>query len=408
MYYLGIDISKKSFTASILDEEGEAITKVLTFPCTRKGMERLVDKISSLKLKKSEVVIGIEATGNLWENLYSFLEGYKVIILNPYQTRKYHQVLSKKAKTDKVDSLVIAGLLRSKEALASYVPEEEVQVLRELVRLRHHLQKDKKNYLRKAYNLLNLVFPEYTDLVKSPFKKVSSMILKKYPTAIHMARARKTDLIKMARKIQGNNYSSELAEKLIQAAKESIYSGKASEVRGMALRIIIDEIQFLKNKIKEIEDKIEEILSFNNEPSSPQKRLLGIPGVGPKTVAAFLGEVGGDVTRFSSANKLIGFIGWHPRISESGEKKNLHPKMSKKGPSALRASLYMAAVASLKHNPYLRSLYHRKISEGKESKQALICVGKKIISIMYSMLKYEADYDPQRIFFQFEKEQVLI
>ena len=408
MYYLGIDISKKSFTASILDEEGEAITKVLTFPCTRKGMERLVDKISSLKLKKSEVVIGIEATGNLWENLYSFLEGYKVIILNPYQTRKYHQVLSKKAKTDKVDSLVIAGLLRSKEALASYVPEEEVQVLRELVRLRHHLQKDKKNYLRKAYNLLNLVFPEYTDLVKSPFKKVSSMILKKYPTAVDMARARKTNLIKMARRIQGNNYSSELAEKLIQAAKESIYSGKASEVRGMALRIIIDEIQFLKNKIKEIEDKIEEILSFNNEPSSPQKRLLGIPGVGPKTVAAFLGEVGGDVTRFSSANKLIGFIGWHPRISESGEKKNLHPKMSKKGPSALRASLYMAAVASLKHNPYLRSLYHRKISEGKESKQALICVGKKIISIMYSMLKYEADYDPQRIFFQFEKEQVLI
>lgn len=34
MYYLGIDISKKSFTVSVLDEEGEAITKFLTFPCT--------------------------------------------------------------------------------------------------------------------------------------------------------------------------------------------------------------------------------------------------------------------------------------------------------------------------------------------------------------------------------------
>jgi len=119
MYYLGIDISKKSFTVSILDEEGEAITKFLTFPCTGKGMEKLVDKISSLKLERDKTLIGIEATGNLRENLYSFLEGYKVIILNPYQTRKYHQVLSKKAKTDKVDSLVIAGLLRSKEALAS-------------------------------------------------------------------------------------------------------------------------------------------------------------------------------------------------------------------------------------------------------------------------------------------------
>ena len=224
MYYLGIDISKKSFAVSVLDQEGEAITKFLTFPCTSKGFEKLANKISSLKLEKDKTVIGIEATGNLWENLYSFLEGYKVIILNPYQTRKYHQVLSKKAKTDKVDSLVIAGLLRSKEALASYVPEDEVQVLRELVRLRHYLQKDKKNYLRKASSLLNLVFPEYTNFVKDPFKKVSSMILKKYPTAIHMAQARKTDLVKMARRIQGNNYSSELAEKLIQIAKESIYS----------------------------------------------------------------------------------------------------------------------------------------------------------------------------------------
>ncbi len=66
------------------------------------------------------------------------------------------------------------------------------------------------------------------------------MILKKDPTAIHMARARRTNLVKMARKIQdNNNYSSELAEKLIQVAKESIHSGKASEVRAMALRIFI-------------------------------------------------------------------------------------------------------------------------------------------------------------------------
>ncbi len=34
MYYLGIDISKKSFAVSALNEEGEVITKVLTFPCT--------------------------------------------------------------------------------------------------------------------------------------------------------------------------------------------------------------------------------------------------------------------------------------------------------------------------------------------------------------------------------------
>ena len=51
MHYLGIDISKKSFTVSILDEEGEAITKPFTYPCNRKGIEKLVDKVSSFNFE---------------------------------------------------------------------------------------------------------------------------------------------------------------------------------------------------------------------------------------------------------------------------------------------------------------------------------------------------------------------
>ena len=47
MHYPSIDISKKSFTVSVLDEEAEAISKFLTFPCIRKGMEKLTNKISS-------------------------------------------------------------------------------------------------------------------------------------------------------------------------------------------------------------------------------------------------------------------------------------------------------------------------------------------------------------------------
>jgi len=62
-----------------------------------------------------------------------------------------------------------------------------------------------------------------------------------------------------------------------------------------------------------------EILS-PNEPSFPQKKLLSIPAVDPKTVATFLEEVGDNISRFSSANKLIRFVGWYPKISESGDK----------------------------------------------------------------------------------------
>ena len=58
------------------------------------------------------------------------------------------------------------------------------------------------------------------------------MILKKYPTAIHMREAKVFNLVKICRRVQANNYSKDFAFKLIKAAKESIYSGKAYRVRG--------------------------------------------------------------------------------------------------------------------------------------------------------------------------------
>ena len=47
--------------------------------------------------------------------MYSFLKkkGYCIILINPHQSKKFHELARRKAKTDKVDSIVIAGLLRS-------------------------------------------------------------------------------------------------------------------------------------------------------------------------------------------------------------------------------------------------------------------------------------------------------
>jgi hypothetical protein len=58
----------------------------------------------------------------------------------------------------------------------------------------------------------------------------------------------------------------------------------------------------------------------------------------------------------------------------------------------------MAAVASLKHNKEMRSLYHKKVSQGKSSKQALICVSKKLLQIALSLLKSGELYDPAKVF----------
>jgi hypothetical protein len=57
----------------------------------------------------------------------------------------------------------------------------------------------------------------------------------------------------------------------------------------------------------------------------------------------------------------------------------------------------MAAVESFRHNKEMRTLYHKKLSQGKTEKQALICVAKKLLQIMLAMLKSGEPYNPMRV-----------
>lgn len=399
MNYLGIDVSKLLHRCCILDPNGETLTKNFSIESNPPGLNSLLNKFKELNINADNLLIGLEATGNFWENLYSFLEdkGFKIILLNPYQTNKYRELLAKKAKTDNIDALVIAGLLRSGEYLKSYVPDELVQSLRDLVRLRFNLLKDLKDYKRQVSSLLHLVFPEYTTLITNPFGVVSCAMLKSYPTAKDFAKTHPKDLINIARSVQGNNFDYEIAHKLIATSKISIYSGKAQKARGLNISILVNQLEQTQSSITKLEQSIEEILTPKDLSVPPGFNLNSIPGVGPKTLATFLAEVG-DVQRFSSAKQFIGFIGLYPKIEESGNSTNPHPHLAKRGSPLLRHALYMSAIASLLHNPYMKHVYEKKVSQGKSPKQALIVVARKIACTMYSMLKYDTSFNPNRVF----------
>ena len=115
MHYLGIDVSKASHQCVILDNNGEALGKSFAVLSSKDEFGKLIRKIDKSNISKDDLLIGLEATGNLWENLYSFLteNKFKAILLNPFQTSKYHQAVLKKAKTDAIDAYVIAGSLEA-------------------------------------------------------------------------------------------------------------------------------------------------------------------------------------------------------------------------------------------------------------------------------------------------------
>jgi transposase len=400
MFYLGIDVSKSSSRYVMLDNEGEKFTQPFSLSNDKDSFAKLLLKIEKLNIKAKNILAGIEATGIWWENLYSFLtdNGFKVIVLNPYQTNKFREALRFKAKTDDIDAYVIAGLLRSNEYAENFVPEENIQSLREFTKLRYEFIKNKAGYERQAISLLSLIFPEYAKTaIKNPFAVASMAILKQYPTAKHLSLAKPKDIEKIVRSIKGNNFNINEINHLIEAAKNSIYSGRAKTARGLNLSMILAQIKSLNDSISTLDDQIKDILDNDKNDNSLSYNLSTIPGVGQKTIAAVLSALGSDAKTFSSSKKFIGYIGFFPQIYESGETRrdNL---ISNRGPKYLRWAFYISAVACLRHNNELRTVYYKKLSQGKSSKQALICVAKKLALIMFSIIKSGKPYDPNRVF----------
>jgi len=395
--YVGIDLAKDSSRVAAFDTSGEAVVKPFSITNSKEGIKKLLSKLSGYK--SGQIVCGMEISSNYWENMCSYLKGTdaEVILLNPYQVKKYRQATGAKIKTDSIDAEAIAGLIVGRKYDSLYISDDTAIELRELVRIKYGFQRRVKDLKKSVLALLYLVFPEYTRIISRPFSKVSMEILSKYPTSCHMAKSSPSRLVKIFRRYQGCKFNLDKAKELISAAKDSFYCGRASNARGISIAMQLDEIRSLSEKIADIE-----AILCPDDPSggsSAFSTLNSIKGVGIGTIATFIGCVG-DVSRFSSADKLVSFIGFYPQIFESGKYKKSNPTIQKAGPKELRYMLYLASVACIKHNSELKKYYYDKVSAGMPAKKAIIKVAVKLARMMYSMLKYGNKYDPSRVFFQ--------
>ena len=93
MYYVGIDIAKKTNVSSIINDKDVFIKKSFKFNNDEKGFKEFTNLLSSIDKNIDNFIIAMEATGLLFENLYLYLKGkgYNVILLNPYQTSKFKE-----------------------------------------------------------------------------------------------------------------------------------------------------------------------------------------------------------------------------------------------------------------------------------------------------------------------------
>ena len=418
MYYVGIDIAKSFHVVSVIDDnETKVINKPFKINNDAKGFEKLITILDSVSLNKKEFTIGLEATGIFGENLLEFLnsKGYSVKLLNPFQTSRYReQITLKKVKNDEIDSLVIALLLKSGKFSSGYITDDEYQSLRTLYRNRTTIQTDMKDVKKRILTQITVTFPEFEGFM-NPFTVSGLALLDKYPTAHHYKHSSVDRIMKLFRHIQGNNFTQSKALQLLKLSRESIYSGKAKDARAIAIKSSIRLLQMYFSELDIIEKEILSLLE--NSTSSTQTNtttsvdavgkeientnslianLKTIPGVAEKTIAALISECG-DLSRFPTIPKFIGYLGLFPTENSSGNSKSIG-HLSKRGSPLVKHALYMSAVSCLIHNTQLKQLYDTKRSQGKSKKEALIAVSRKIATIIYSIFKYNVPYDPNRVF----------
>ena len=402
------DIAKSFHVVSVIDETETLVTKKpFKIINDKDGFNKLIDKLNGISKDTKEFIIGLEATGIYGENLWEFLNssGYNVKLLNPFQTSRYReQVTMKRVKNDNIDSLIIALLLKDGKFSSGYVTDEEYQSLRTLYRNRASMQNNIKDIKKNIITQVTVTFPEFENFIDM-FSISGIALLDKYPTAEHYHRSSVDRILKVFRHIQGNNFNQDKALKLLELAKNSIYSGKAKDARALAIRSSIRLLKIYQQELSILEEEILSLLnkanitSSKDETTSPNsliENLKTIPGVADKTIAAILSECG-DITRFKNVTKFIGYIGLFPTENSSGNKKS-NGHLSKRGSSLVKHALYMSSTSCLIHNKELKQLYDTKRSQGKTKKEAIVIVARKLATIIYAIFKYNTPYEPARVF----------
>jgi transposase len=400
---VGIDIAKSVHYARFVDYRGREVSKVVSFTCDRQGFERIVAKaeeIVNLKVtvqRFDKVVIGMEPTGHYWKTLANYLMklGYRVVCVNPYHTKKAKELDdNSQTASDAKDAITIARLVKDGRFFDPYLPRDIYAELRVLTNARESAMRRESSVKNTITAILDEYFPEIWKVWKYPLKsKVSRHVLRNCPFPAFILRLSEEEVLAEIKKAAKKSVGLKKVRQLISAAETSIGVDYGLESAKMRLNMLLDELELHEKNIANIESSMEKMLSATGYSS----QMLSIKGIGVVTAASFLGEVG-DPLRFRNARQISNYAGYNLVEDSSGKSKS-GTCISKRGRSKLRSLLYKMAYTMVGQNAEMKELHKYLTSREKnplKKKQSLIVISKKIITVIYSLLKKQATYDPAK------------
>lgn len=157
---------------------------------------------------------------------------------------------------------------------------------------------------------------------------------------------------------------------------------------------IAANLAFLDTERERLAHEIDDHIDRHPRLKDDKRLLESIPAVGDKTARLALALLH-DGTRFRHAREAAAYLGLNPVEYRSGTSVARKPRLSKRGDGRIRAQLYMAAVVATRHNPDVRALYLRLVAKGKSKMSALGAAMRKLVHIMFGVLKHQTPYRPR-------------
>ena len=384
---VGIDIGKRTHVATVLDEAGAELGRPFSFSNTTAGGELLLSRIAGLNSNSSSVVFGLEATGHYWLALYSFLnqKGYKVSVINPYQSDAWRKVYLSSTKTDKEDAFLIADIIRFGSFAQTKIADENIVSLRNLSRFRVTLSQQITDTKRRIVTVLDQVFPEFESFFSDSFGKTAMALLEEYPTPESLELITTGKLTNLITKLSKGHFKKDKAEEIKQKAQTSFGIDFALDSFKLELSLLLRQLDFLDEQITVVEKEIKELME--NIPTT----LMTLPGIDTILAAAILSEIG-DIKRFQTSSQLVSFAGINPTVHQSGQFTGTKNKMSKKGSPYLRLAIWKASITSVRFNPILKGYYEQKLKEGKNHMIVIGAVSRKLTGIIFAMMRDNKEF----------------
>jgi transposase len=391
MLYIGIDVAKHKHDCFITNSDGEHLTDPFVIENSLVGFTRLYAMILSFEPKPNaeNVKVGLEATGHYSNNITEFLyqKELNLFVLNPLHTNLYRKGQSlRKTKTDKSDARFITMMLMTEE-LKPYSPSSyHISEVKTLSRHRYRLVKQRSEFKVSYTRLIDIIFPELAGNVWATTQKSMLLTLLELPNTKAISGCHLTRFTNLIVKNSHGKYQKGKAIELRNLAANSI--GSSSAALAFELQQIIRTILFLQNEIDALEKEITKLVKQLNPP------ILTIPGISYILTGIIASEIG-NIFDFSSPAKLLAFAGMEPSTHQSGQYTSTHARMVKRGSKYLRWAIMTATRLVCMRDENFRNLRNKKLAEGKHYFVALSHVSKKLIRVIYHLMRYEEQFTAQ-------------